>query len=97
METGGYHTTVLGTDGRVRAFGLNDDARLGQPAGTPASSATPLEVPGLTDVRAIASGSFHTCALTGAGVVWCWGLDEQGQAGDGAAGAGSIPTPIVRE
>lgn len=97
VEVGGFHTTVLAVDGHLYAFGLNDDARLGRPAGAPASSATPLEVPALTDVRALASGSFHTCALDGAGVVSCWGLDEQGQLGDGAEGAGSTPAPIVRE
>lgn len=97
VEVGGYHTTVRLVDGRVFSFGLNDDARLGVPAGSPAASATPLEVPGLGDVETIASGSFHTCALDDTHVVSCWGLDEQGQLGDGAAGVGSTPTAIVRD
>jgi len=34
-------------------------------------------------IAQLASGSSHTCALTGDGAVRCWGADESGQLGDG--------------
>ncbi len=39
-----------------------------------------------TNVKAIAAGSIHTCALRTDGTVWCWGFDAYGQLGDGTTG-----------
>ncbi len=67
---------------------------LGQP-GTAASSysATPVVVPGLTGVKAIAAGWFHACALLDDGNVACWGDNSSGQLGDGTQS--SSPTPVT--
>ena len=44
---------------------------------------------------AIAAGRDHTCALTNAGTVWCWGSDYSGQLGDGGANTDQpIPVPV---
>ena len=34
-------------------------------------------------MRAVAAGSYHTCALAAAGAVFCWGWNVGGQVGDG--------------
>jgi alpha-tubulin suppressor-like RCC1 family protein len=46
-----------------------------------ACSTTPIQVPKLHDVIALAAGGAHTCAVTGDGSVTCWGDNAMGQLG----------------
>jgi alpha-tubulin suppressor-like RCC1 family protein len=46
----------------------------------------------LTDVKAIATGSYHSLALKEDGTVWAWGANWSGELGDGTD-SGS-PTPV---
>ena len=43
----------------------------------------PSRVAGLPPARQVAVGAMHTCAVTRAGEVWCWGAGDVGQLGDG--------------
>jgi alpha-tubulin suppressor-like RCC1 family protein len=54
--------------------------------------ATPAPALGLRDVVQLALGSGHTCALTRAGRVYCWGENYQGQLGDDSTTARATPT-----
>lgn len=57
--------------------GCNTDSTLGTPSTTPV---------------ALAAGGGHTCALLRSGEVYCWGSNDFGQIGAGAAPA-SVPEP----
>jgi alpha-tubulin suppressor-like RCC1 family protein len=75
-----------GAAGRVRCWGRGEAGQLGNGT-TPASQLTPVEVLAggspLSDVVALTAGWSHTCALTSAGSVRCWGDGTLGQLGDG--------------
>jgi alpha-tubulin suppressor-like RCC1 family protein len=86
IAAGGYHTCALTTTGAVVCWGRNGNGELGD--STTADKTTAVAVydtggPGLNGIVAIAAGSYHTCALTTAGAVKCWGLNSDGQLGDG--------------
>src|SRR6185503_1910957 len=73
---------ALLTNGRVRCWGSNGFGQLGDGMGPgPRLAARAVDV--LSDVAAISAGEYHTCALTIAGGVRCWGNNESGQLGDG--------------
>ena len=54
------------------------EMKVGLGSGTP-----PFDEPGLESVTSVAVGQTHTCAVS-AGKVFCWGLNDYGQLGDGS-------------
>lgn len=54
-----------------------------------------LEVGGVPlQVRSLAGGASHTCAVTEAGGVKCWGVNDRGQLGDGSNTTRWLPTDV---
>ncbi|MEW6684124.1 MAG: S8 family serine peptidase [Nitrospirota bacterium] len=91
VSTGALHTCARLSDSTVRCWGYNYSGQLGD--GTTTHRLTPVSVSNLGGAAiAIATGSFHTCALLSGGTVRCWGQNNYGQLGDGTTT--NRPTPV---
>ncbi len=94
IACGANHTIVLAYDGTVLTCGRNFHGQLGNGTATNMSR-TPVQVTGITDVRAIAGRGSHTVALRNDGTVWTWGWNFHGQLGNGTNTDSPVPVQVL--
>ena len=100
VTAGGAHTCALLVNGTVRCWGLGLFGRLGY---ANQNSIGDDESPGSVGPvrlgagrRAVVAGDAHTCAISGAGSVRCWGLGADGRLGyANTASIGDDETPAA--
>jgi alpha-tubulin suppressor-like RCC1 family protein len=93
-QEGREHTLYICADSTVRAFGYNHSCQLG--SNQPNASYSPVVVPGLQRVVAVAVGHSHSLAISDDGSVWAWGSNSAGCSGQPAS-TSSFCSPTVVE
>lgn len=95
VAAGGFHSCAITIGGGVACWGANGYGQLG---GGFMSVVSPqaVTVSGLpTTVIAVSAGRQHTCALTTAREVYCWGRNDLGQLGNATEVHSSVPVRVA--
>ena len=89
ISAGAYHNLAV-SFAAAYAWGSNSNGQLGNNDATHVKQITPVNVKdlfgsNLTNVIATAAGEYHSCGVTNAGAVKCWGEGSGGQLGNGGS------------
>ncbi|WP_081815116.1 hypothetical protein [Leifsonia aquatica] len=95
ISAGGSHTLALDTDGNAYAWGYNAYGRLGN--GTTTNSSVPVAVtmPAEATFTSIHAGDYYSLALGSDGKAYAWGLNANGQLGNGTTTNSSVPVAVT--
>ncbi|MDA3146326.1 InlB B-repeat-containing protein [Leucobacter sp. UCMA 4100] len=80
---GWNYSLGLGDDGKLYSWGSNAHGYLGIGSKTASKTATPVALPGGTYVKDVSSGGEHALVLTEEGEIYAWGLNKNGEVGNG--------------
>jgi len=108
VSVGANHSCALAVGGTLYCWGGNGAAQLGGnasetcvygpgPTDNFPCTSTPIVAAGGQQFRALSAGSFHTCAIGTGGGAFCWGSNNEGQIGNGAAGSAVVNAARVSD
>lgn len=104
MDFGRNHSCVVKKDNTLWCWGNNNYGQLGN--GTDTSSITPVLI--ATNIKTVNAGMHwydngtsywygQTCAIKLDGALYCWGLNNYGQLGDGTTTTRTTPVPVLKD
>ncbi len=95
IAAGTSHTCAALASGILKCWGGNTDGQVGDGSTTGKASPTTVQLfgPALRATKVYSRGS-HTCALSHADGLYCWGRNADGQLGDNSHTSRASPVPI---
>lgn len=85
------HTCAVSLDNRLFCWGDSVDGQIGGGSSS-GYQTTPLHVDAGTTYLSVTSGDLHSCAITTANKLKCWGRNDYGQLGLGDTNERTVPT-----
>jgi len=106
LALSGSNTYALHADGTVSAWGYNDRGQLGDGSDDHSlactsgdnsgdCSVTPVTVATINDATSISANGSHACVIRADQSVWCWGLGDNRQLGDGTRETRNAPVMVL--
>lgn len=94
ISAGDFFTSILTNTGEIKSWGGNSEGQLGN--GFFFRRQMPINMNTITEpLSDVVSGENHSCALTRAGAVYCWGRNFHGQVGNGTILYSPDPVQVV--
>ncbi len=102
IALGGYHTCVIDSLDNIQCWGLNDNGQLGDGTYENKNTPTLISLGGDDDhddrdatyPTKLFLGAHHSCIIDNLNNLKCWGLNSDGQLGDGTLDNKNMPTTI---
>lgn len=94
VAAGNNFSLALAEDGTVYGWGCNTCSQLGG-VDTEKRYTTPIRIEGISDVNAIDAGDNYSMALKKDGSVWTWGVNINGQLGNGRFTRSMVPIQVL--
>ena len=99
LSSGNYHSCGIASNNNAYCWGLNTNGQLGNNSTAQSKIPTAItmsgELSGLT-IKSISVGDSHTCAITSNNQAYCWGLNTNGQLGNGSTTQNLTPVAVTR-
>ena len=98
IDAGPNHTCAVTATDELYCWGSNSNGQLmlePDKMGNDMYTLSPVLVDAGAGVVQVATGSTHTCVLSTAGEILCWGTNTEGQIGDGTTNYGFVPTATM--
>ena len=99
IAVGSHSSCATDTTGAAYCWGADDAGQLGAAAteschGIPCSR-MPIAVAGGLAFSQLALGDHHSCGLATTRILYCWGLNDRGQLGDGTTADRATPVRVL--
>jgi alpha-tubulin suppressor-like RCC1 family protein len=94
ITPGGAHSCAIGADHQARCWGDNTVGQMGV-GGAITGDSVPVVVNSAITFDSVVTGLAHSCGLNSAGAAWCWGINSNGELGNGGSAASAVPSPVA--
>ena len=95
ITTGEHHAcAIIMDDHSIKCWGENQSGQIGDDSTDPRTSPVTVNLAKDRTAQTISAGGEHTCALLDDRSIVCWGLNDNGQLGDGTTTQRNTPTSV---